>query len=297
MPPDYNERDPGLTELSVPTNTVATLPFTKMHSLGNDFVMLDGVSAPVVLSPETIRGIADRHHGIGCDQVIVAESAANGADFFMRIYNTNGSESGQCGNGARCFARFVREQGLTQKTHLAVQTISTRFSLTMGTKDEVSAELDVPEFEPAKIPFRTAQPAERYSVLVDGQDLVIGVAFLGNPHAVLLVDEIDEAPVSQVGPAIEHHADFPERTNVGFVEIKDPTELRLRVWERGVGETLACGSGACAAVSVCRRWNLIEDSVRVSLPGGTLQITWPGCGPILMSGPTTRVFDGLWPVP
>ena len=167
----------------------------------------------------------------------------------------------------------------------------------MGAEGEVSAELDVPEFEPAKIPFRRARPADRYSVLVDGQDMMIGVASLGNPHAVLLVDDIDEAPVSRVGPVIEHHTDFPERTNVGFVEIKSPTDIRLRVWERGVGETLACGSGACAAVSVCRRWNLIEDSVRVSLPGGVLQITWPGCGPILMSGPTTRVFDGLWPVP
>ena len=157
-------------------------------------------------------------------------------------------------------------------------------------------ELDVPEFEPAKIPFRSAQPAERYSVLVDDEDIMIGVASLGNPHAVLLVDDIDEAPVSRVGPVIEHHTDFPERTNVGFVEIKSPTHIRLRVWERGVGETLACGSGACAAVSVCQRWNLIESSVRVSLPGGVLQITWPGHGPILMSGPTTRVFDGLWPV-
>ena len=283
-------------ESPVLKDKVDTLPFTKMHSLGNDFVMLDGVSAPVALTQEAIRDIADRHHGIGCDQLIVAEPDAHGADFFMRIYNTDGSESGQCGNGARCFARFVREQGLTRKKELAVQTISTRFHLTMGAEGEVSAELDVPEFAPKKIPFRSAQPAERYQILVDGEDMMIGVASLGNPHAVLLVDDIDEAPVSRVGPVIERHTDFPERTNVGFVEIKSPTDIRLRVWERGVGETLACGSGACAAVSVCRRWNLIDDSVQVSLPGGVLQITWPGHGPILMSGPTTRVFDGLWPV-
>lgn len=292
--PDYNEGDPRPVELLVLKNTVDTLPFTKMHSLGNDFVMLDGVSTSLTLSPEVIRRIADRHHGVGCDQLIVAEPCADGADFFMRIYNTDGSESGQCGNGARCFSRFVREQGLTEKTHLEIQTIGTRFTLSAGTEGEVSAELEAPIFEPEKIPFRAAEVSDGYSLLVAGQSLRIGVASLGNPHAVLLVEDIDEAPVTKTGPAIEHHPDFPERTNVGFVEIKDRTHLKLRVWERGVGETLACGSGACAAVSVCRRWDLIDDSVRVTLPGGALEIAWPGDGPIFMAGPTERVFDGLW---
>ena len=292
--PDYNERDPGPVELLVLKNTVDTLPFTKMHSLGNDFVMLDGVSTPLTLSPEVIRRIADRHHGIGCDQLIVAEPCADGADFFMRIYNTDGSESGQCGNGARCFSRFVREQGLTEKTHLEIETISTRFTLSAGTGSRVSAELAEPVFELEKIPFRPAEVSDDYSVSVGGRSLRIGVASMGNPHAVLLVDDIDEAPVAETGPAIEHHPDFPERTNVGFVQVQDRTHLKLRVWERGVGETLACGSGACAAVSVCRRWDLIDESVRVTLPGGALEIAWSGNGPIFMSGPTERVFDGLW---
>ena len=224
-----------------------------MHSLGNDFVMLDGVSTPLTLSPEVIRRIADRHHGIGCDQLIVAEPCADGADFFMRIYNTDGSESGQCGNGARCFSRFVREQGLTEKTHLEIETISTRFTLSAGTGSRVSAKLAEPVFELDKIPFRPAEVSDDYSVSVGGRSLRIGVASMGNPHAVLLVDDIDEAPVAETGPAIEHHPDFPERTNVGFVQIQDRTHLKLRVWERGVGETLACGSGACAAASAKRR--------------------------------------------
>jgi diaminopimelate epimerase len=265
-----------------------------MHSLGNDFVMLDGVSTSLTLSPEVIRRIADRHHGVGCDQLIVAEPCTDGADFFMRIYNTDGSESGQCGNGARCFSRFVREQGLTEKANLQIETISTRFTLSAGTGDQVSAELAEPVFDPEKIPFRTAEVSEGYSVSVAGQTLRIGVASIGNPHAVLVVDDLDETPVTETGPAIEHHPDFPERTNVGFVQIKDRTHLNLRVWERGVGETLACGSGACAAVSVCRRWDLIDDRVSVTLPGGVLEIAWPGSGPIFMSGPTERVFDGLW---
>jgi len=158
----------------------------------------------------------------------------------------------------------------------------------------VSAKLAEPVFELDKIPFRPAEVSDDYSVSVGGRSLRIGVASMGNPHAVLLVDDIDEAPVAETGPAIEHHPDFPERTNVGFVQIQDRTHLKLRVWERGVGETLACGSGACAAVSVCRRWDLIDESVRVTLPGGALEIAWSGNGPIFMSGPTERVFDGLW---
>ncbi|MDP6551409.1 MAG: diaminopimelate epimerase [Arenicellales bacterium] len=265
-----------------------------MHSLGNDFVMLDGVSAPIALSPEAVRNIADRHRGIGCDQLIVAEPCADGADFFMRIYNTDGSESGQCGNGARCLSRFVREQGLTEKQTLEIETISTRFTLSLGTKGQVSAELAAPVFEPQKIPFRAGEMADGYSVSVGGQTFRIGAVSVGNPHAVLLVDDIDNAGVAEIGPAIEYHPDFPERTNVGFVQIEDRAHLKLRVWERGVGETLACGSGACAAVSVCRRWELIDDSVSVTLPGGTLALFWPGSGPVRMSGPTERVFDGLW---
>ena len=270
------------------------LRFTKMHSLGNDFVMIDGVSVPVALRAEAIRQLADRHFGVGCDQVILVEQATGAADFFMRIFNTDGSESGQCGNGARCLGRFVHDRGLTSKQVLEIETISTRFRLEVGTDRMVSADLADPVFAPAEIPFRADAQQPSYKIAVDGSAVEIGAVSMGNPHAVLLVDDVDHAPVHHLGPLIEHHADFPERTNVEFVEVVGRDALKIRVWERGVGETLACGSGACAAVAVARVWDRIDDAVLVTLPGGTLSITWSGHGPMGMRGPTETVFDGVW---
>ncbi len=270
------------------------LPFTKMHSLGNDFVMLDGVRTPLELNEAQVRQMSDRHRGIGCDQLIVAQPATDGADFFILIFNTDGSESGQCGNGARCFGRFLIEQGLTEQRELEIQTMSTRFRLGVGDHGQVSVNLAPPIFERGEIPFDAAAAAVDYPVTVAGESLRIGAVSIGNPHAVLMVEDIDNAPVDQLGPALERHPDFPQRTNVGFVQIQSRHSLRLRVWERGVGETLACGSGACAAVAVCRARQQVEEVVEVSLPGGTLAISWPGVGGMRMSGPTARVFDGQW---
>tara|TARA_B100001971_G_scaffold126494_1_gene116468 strand:- start:347 stop:1171 length:825 start_codon:yes stop_codon:yes gene_type:complete len=272
------------------------LPFTKMHSLGNDFVMLDGVRTPLDLDAALVRQLADRNHGVGCDQLIVAQSAISDADFFMRIFNADGSESGQCGNGARCFGRFLIEQGLTECRELEIQTISTRIRLTVADGWQVTAQLAPPSFEPRDIPFNAPAVASDYPIVVGGETLRIGAVSMGNPHAVLIVDDIDAAGVDQLGPMLECHCDFPQRTNVGFAQVVDRQTLRLRVWERGVGETLACGSGACAAVAVCRLQERIDDTVCVTLPGGLLSVTWPGHGPISMNGPAVSVFDGQWPI-
>ena len=272
------------------------LPFTKMHSLGNDFVMLDGVRTPLDLDTVMVKQLADRNHGVGCDQLIVAQPGIGDADFFMRIFNADGSESGQCGNGARCFGRFLIEQGLTERRELEIQTISTRIHLTVADNWQVTAQLAPPSFEPRDIPFNARAVADDYPIVVGGESHRIGTVSMGNPHAVLIVDDIDVAGVDQLGPMLECHSDFPQRTNVGFVQVVDRQTLCLRVWERGVGETLACGSGACAAVAVCRLQERIDDTVCVTLPGGPLSVTWPGHGPISMNGPAVNVFDGQWPI-
>ena len=274
--------------------SVGSMRFTKMHSLGNDFVMLDAVTSPLALDEATVRAIGDRHRGVGFDQLIVVEPAKHDADFFMRIYNTDGSESGQCGNGARCLGRFLHAQGLTDQESLDIETISTRFRLQIIDEKTVSAELAEPVLSPPQIPFLRDAQADSYDLTVGGEQVLAGVVSMGNPHAVLLVDSIDDAPVPSWGPAIEHDPSFPERTNVGFMEICSPTAIKLRVWERGVGETLACGSGACAAVVIAHRWGKIHDTVRVDLPGGTLTVSWSGQGPVRMQGPTESVFEGVW---
>jgi len=272
------------------------LRFTKMHSLGNDFVMLNAVTSPLALDVDTVRTIGDRHRGIGFDQLIVAEPAKNGADFFMRIFNTDGSESGQCGNGARCLGRYLHAQGLTTDKILEIETISTRFRLEMVDEQIVNADLAAPVFTPERVPFVADEQADRYELKVGGETVSMGVVSMGNPHAVIAVEDIDRAPVAVWGEAIERHSQFPERTNVGFVEFCSRNEINLRVWERGVGETLACGSGAGAAVAVAHRWQKINDSVQVNLPGGTLIVSWAGQGPVRMSGPTETVFEGIWRV-
>lgn len=272
------------------------LRFTKMHGLGNDFVVIDAVRQAVELSPAKVRRLADRRFGVGCDQVLLVEPGTRpDADFRYRIFNADGSEVQQCGNGARCFARFVREHGLSDKAVIPVETRAGLITLEIRTDGQVSVDMGEPVFTPAQIPFRAARQAERYRIEVGERVLEIGVVSMGNPHAIVLVDDLDQVPVSTWGPLIEHHASFPERVNVGFMAVRDRARLRLRVWERGAGETLACGTNACAGVVMGRTWSLLDAQVRVSLPGGDLEIRWDGPGaPVMMTGPAVTVFEGEW---
>ena len=270
------------------------LRFTKMHGLGNDFVVIDAIHQPVMLAGQQIRTLADRHFGVGCDQVLlVASPLTETADFRYRIFNADGGEVEQCGNGARCCARFVRDQGLTAKDRLRLETQGGVIDLHIEADGQVTVGMGVPRLEPADIPFQAPARASRYPIIVDGQELMIGAVSMGNPHAVLVVDNTDDAPVATLGPRLERHPRFPRRTNVGFMEVVSRDHLRLRVFERGVGETLACGTGAGAAVVAGRLQDLLAGTVRVDLPGGTLLIRWPGENePVLMTGPAARVFEG-----
>jgi diaminopimelate epimerase len=268
------------------------LSFTKMHSLGNDFVLFDGVRRPFHLDRDHIQNLADRHRGIGCDQLIVAEVGQNGADFAMRIFNSDGSEAEQCGNGARCFAKFLHDEELTDQTRLVVDTGSRLIQLEIEDDWQVVVDMGAPGFEPAVLPFDAQNQAIVYKLEVADEMVEISAVSLGNPHAVLLVDDVDAAPVDRLGPAIERHPRFPDRTNVGFVCPVSRSKIRLRVWERGVGETLACGSGACAAAVVCYRLGRINEETEVELPGGTSWVRWPGQGPVFLRGPAVTVYRG-----
>ena len=268
--------------------------FTKMHGLGNDFVVLDGVRQRLDVTPALAARLADRRFGIGCDQVLLVEPPRlPGTDFHYRIFNADGSEVEQCGNGARCFARFVRDAGLTDKTEIPVGTAAGPILLQVAADGQVTVNMGVPRLTPAEIPFQADAEAASYALTVDGARIELAAVSMGNPHAVLRVADVDTAPVTTLGPRIEQHPRFPNRVNVGFLQVQDSTHARLRVWERGAGETLACGTGACAAVVAGRRWGLLDAEVAVSLPGGTLVIQWPGAAqPVLMSGPAERVFEG-----
>ena len=268
------------------------LSFTKMHSLGNDFVLLDGVRRPFHLGRDHIQYLADRHRGIGCDQLIVAEPGQNGADFSMRIFNTDGSQAEQCGNGARCFAKFLHDEGLTDQTRLVVDTGSRLIQLEIEEDWQVMVDMGAPGFEPTALPFDAQDEANVYQLDVAGEIVEISAISLGNPHAVLLVDDVDTAPVERLGPAIERHSRFPRRTNVGFACPITRSKIRLRVWERGVGETLACGSGACAAAVACNRLGRIDEEIEVELPGGIASVRWPGQGPVFLRGPAVTVYQG-----
>ena len=268
------------------------LSFTKMHSLGNDFVLLDGVRRPFHLGRDHIQHLADRHRGIGCDQLIVAEPGRNGADFSIRIFNTDGSEAEQCGNGARCFAKFLHDEGLTDQTRLVVDTGSRLIQLEIEDDWQVVVDMGAPGFEPGALPFDAQDEANVYQLDVAGEMVEISAISLGNPHAVLLVDDVDTAPVERLGPAIERHSRFPQRTNVGFACPITRSKIRLRVWERGVGETLACGSGACAAAVACHRLGRIDEEIEVELPGGIALVRWPGQGPVFLRGPAVTVYRG-----
>lgn len=276
-----------------------TREFAKMHGLGNDFVVFDATREPLTMTPELARAVADRRLGVGCDQILVVEPPpAPDVDFGYRIYNADGSESGQCGNGARCFARFVRDRGLSDRNPLVVATIAGRMTLAIADDGQVRVDLGVPVFEPADIPFDAPRREPGYELAMDGgRELMVHALAIGNPHAVMVVDDVDSAPVSVQGPAVERHPRFPARVNVGFMAIHGPDHVALRVFERGVGETRACGSGACAAMIAGRLFHGLDETVRVDLPGGQLAVSWAGEGePVYLTGPATHVFDGRLPM-
>jgi diaminopimelate epimerase len=268
--------------------------FTKMHGLGNDFVVLDAVRQNFVPTPAQARWLADRHFGIGCDQILVVEPSQNeNADFRYRIFNADGGEVEQCGNGARCFVRFVHDQRLTRKRELRVETLAGLIAPRLEASGQVTVDMGVPRFVPADIPFLTETDALVQTLEFAGRSAAISVVSMGNPHAVQVVENVDIAPVLRDGPLIEAHPRFPKRVNAGFMEVIDRRNLRLRVYERGTGETLACGTGACAAVVVGVRRGLLDSPVRVATRGGALHIAWGGMGqPVLMTGPAVTVFTG-----
>ncbi len=270
------------------------LRFTKMHGLGNDFMVVDLVTQSARFTPEKVRQLADRNFGIGFDQLLLVEPPDRPEmDFRYRIFNADGSEVEQCGNGARCFARFVQDHKLSHKRTLKVQTAKGDIVLSVQDNGEISVDMGAPRLQPAEVPFQADAEAATYSLEVDGQNHEVSAVSMGNPHGVLLVEDLDNAPVHTLGPKIEHHPRFPERCNAGFMQVISRSEVRLRVWERGVGETLACGTGACAAMVAGRLRGLLDDDVRVHLPGGSLRIQWAGAGePVIMTGPATRVFEG-----
>ena len=270
------------------------LAFTKMQGAGNDFVVLDGVSRQLSLTPAQLRRLADRHFGIGCDQILLVEPPrAAGTDFRYRIFNADGGEVEQCGNGARCFVRFVRERGLTEKNEIQVETAAGIITLRMEANGEVTVNMGAPVFEAKRIPFVTDSDALVQALEVDGTTVEITAVSMGNPHAVQVVADVDAAPVASQGPLIERHARFPQRVNAGYMQVQDRGRIRLRVYERGAGETLACGSGACAAVAAGIRRGLLDACVSVSTRGGDLTIRWEGAdNPLWMTGPAVTVFEG-----
>ena len=273
-----------------------TLKFTKMQGLGNDFVVLDGIRQRVDLDPARVRALADRHFGVGCDQVLVVEPAQGDADFRYRIFNASGEEVEHCGNGARCFVKFVRDQGLTEKREIRVETKNGLIVPRLEADGQVTVNMGAPRFAPADVPFTGGTGAVAEPLDVDGTVVQVSVLSMGNPHAAQVVADVDAAPVATQGPRIEHHPRFPQRVNAGYIEVVDRVTIRLRVWERGAGETLACGTGACAAVVAGIRRGLLDARVTVRTRGGVLTIGWAGGGaPVLMTGPAMTVFEGTWP--
>ncbi|MCQ3924828.1 MAG: diaminopimelate epimerase [Rhodocyclaceae bacterium] len=269
------------------------IKFTKMHGLGNDFVVLDAVNQAIDLTPARARFLADRHFGVGCDQILVVEKSQRpDADFRYRIFNADGGEVEQCGNGARCFVRFVHDKGLTAKRAIRVETKGGLIEPRLEDDGLVTVDMGVPRFEPSHVPFVTGSDALVQPLQLDGASVDITALSMGNPHAVQVVANVDTAPVAEQGPLIENHPRFPQRVNAGFMQVVDRHAIRLRVYERGAGETLACGSGACAAVVAGIARGLLDSPVRVSMRGGELTIAWGGPGqPVRMTGPAVTVFD------
>ena len=275
--------------------TVMKLSFTKMHGLGNDFMVINAVSQRLSLTPELISQWADRRTGVGFDQLLLVESATHPEfDFNYRIFNADGSEVGQCGNGARCLARFIAEEGLSHKKTLRVCTLTSALTLTLLDNQQVAVDMGVPQFSPAQIPFIAEVPAVTYDLNIGTTQVNIGALSLGNPHAIVQVESVETAPVKSWGPLIEAHDRFPQQVNVGFMQILNPQPIKLRVYERGAGETQACGSGACAAVVYGRLQQQLDREVIVSLTGGDLCVGWDRLtDPVIMTGPATTVFKGM----
>jgi diaminopimelate epimerase len=273
-----------------------TLPFTKMHGLGNDFVVFDGIAQAVALTPAQLRLLADRRLGVGCDQVLVVERPTrDDVDLRYRIYNADGGEVEQCGNGARCFVVFARARGLTGKREIRVETAGGVIVPRIEEDGEVTVDMGVPRFTPAEVPFIGGSGGVTDTLDVDGVIVDVSVLSMGNPHAVQVVDDVETAPVTTQGPRIEHHPRFPRRVNAGYMQVVDRATIRLRVWERGAGETLACGTGACAAVVAGARRGLIGNEAAVQVRGGVLTVAWSGEGqPVRMTGPAATVFEGEW---
>ncbi|MCQ1550634.1 MAG: diaminopimelate epimerase [Candidatus Accumulibacter phosphatis] len=270
------------------------LTFTKMQGLGNDFVVLDGIRQSLELTPEQLRFMANRHFGIGCDQILLVEAGTRpDVDFRYRIFNGDGGEVEQCGNGARCFARFVHQQGLTTKREIRVETMRGVIVPRLEEDGSVSVDMGVPVFAPDQIPFISDRNDLLQPLRVADEEWAITAVGMGNPHAVQVVADVDTAPVERLGPLIESHPRFPQRVNAGFMQVLDRHAIRLRVFERGAGETLACGSGACAAVVAGIARGLLDSPVRVETRGGDLSIVWNGQGtPVSMTGPALTVFNG-----
>jgi len=270
------------------------LAFTKMQGIGNDFVVIDAINQPIALTSEQARKLADRRFGVGCDQILLVEKPHSAdVEFRYRILNADGSEVAQCGNGARCFARFVRDKGLTDSDEIPVETDAGRLLLKLQADGQVQVDMGAPVFDPAWIPFHAEKEAVIYEIEAGDERVEISALSMGNPHAVLLVDDVDSAAVERLGPLLESHPRFAERANIGFMQVMAKDHIRLRVYERGAGETLACGSGACAAVAAGRLRNLLNSKVKVDLPGGRLMIEWQGNkNPVLMTGPAETVFEG-----
>ena len=279
------------------------LKFTKMQGVGNDFVVLDGISRHVEITPQLAKRLADRHFGVGCDQVLLVEKSQRGdADFRYRIWNADGGEVEQCGNGARCFVRFVHDKGLTKKKEIRVETLSGVIVPRLEADGQVSVDMGAPIFEPDRVPFdvhglQLVQGEKRWPLDVAGRTVQVAVLSMGNPHAVQTVADVDSAPVTTEGPLIERHPRFPRCVNAGYMQVLSRSRIRLRVWERGAGETLACGTGACAAVVAVIREGLLDESVQVDTRGGQLTIRWTGgennlnCA-VWMTGPAVAVFEG-----
>lgn len=270
------------------------LRFTKMHGLGNDFIVIDAINQQVSLSAEQVKTLSDRRFGIGCDQVLIVEPPQDPeVDFNYRIFNYDGSEVENCGNGARCFAKFVQDRKLTAKSTIVVETCSGRMTLRVQGNGDITVDMGVPELQAEKIPFTAAEQQVTYDLPLSATTLEISAVSMGNPHAVTVVDDVNTAPVLEWGPQVEAHQQFPQKVNAGFMAIRSRKEIDLRVYERGVGETLACGTGACAAVVAGRLRGLLDKQVTVNLPGGSLDIEWAGVGhSVMMTGPAANVFYG-----
>lgn len=274
------------------------LKFTKMQGLGNDFVVIDAISQNISLTANDIRFLADRHFGIGCDQVLLVEKAQSNTDFRYRIFNADGSEVEQCGNGARCFVRFVHDQALTSKNEIRVETAKGIIVPKLEDNGEVTVNMGVPRFDPIDIPFTAEKQALTYFLEANQKQIEISVVSMGNPHAVQIVSNLEQAPVLTEGPLIESHVHFPNRVNVGYMQIIDRKHIKLRVYERGAGETLACGTGACAAVVAGIQRNKLDSYVEVCTRGGKLKISWAGENqPVWMTGPAKTVFEGIIEIP